>query len=95
MRKVEVGAAAVAVVTSLMYISFSYFSSKGYLHDIAYDQPKGHMPGEYKFTALTRSLTITLVVGSWTEPGVDKLASDSINVEVTPIEVSDTDCEGG
>lgn len=53
------------------------------------------MPGEYKLTALTRSLAKTLGFGSSSEPGVNKLGSDSVNVEVTTTEVGAVACEGG
>jgi hypothetical protein len=53
------------------------------------------MPGEYKFTALTRSLATTLEVWSWTGLVVDKLASDLLNVEITKTEVGAAACEEG
>ena len=89
----EVGSAAKAVVTSVMSISFGCLLCKGYLHENAYAHPLGHIPGEYKFTALTRSLaTILVVLG--TALVVDKLASDLI-VEFTKTEAGAVACEGG
>ena len=53
------------------------------------------MPGEYKFTALTKSLATTLRVGPGTGLCIDKLASDPITVEVTMTEAGAAACEGG